>query len=98
MAALNGGFGRRSVGAALGDGVSHLLPVGGFEIAAAEGVPLVAVGVDEGEGFVRGPAGRREAAGGGGDGGSGGGGGREGDEGERDGGGRIGRRRGHERG
>lgn len=86
VTALDGGFGRGGVGAAACDGVGDLLPVGGLEVAAAEGVPLVAVGVDEGEGFIGGPAGRGEAA-------SGGGWGGEGDEGEGDGGGGIGRGR-----
>ena len=84
VAALDGGFGRGGVGAAACDGVGDLLPVGGLEVAAAEGVPLVAVGVDEGEGFIGGPAGRREAAGGGWS--------EDGDEGEGDGSGGIGRR------
>jgi len=67
VAALDGSFGSGgSVGALGGDGVGDLLPVGGFEVGTAEGVPLVAVGVDEGGGFLRGPAGRGEAAGGGG--------------------------------
>jgi len=52
VAALDRGFGRGGVGAAVGHGVGDLLPVGGLEVAAAEGVPLVAVGVDEGEGFI----------------------------------------------
>lgn len=100
VATLDGGFGRRSVGAALGDGVGDLLPVRGFKVAAAEGVPLVAVGVDEGEGLIGGPAGRRKAAGGGRSGDGGGEGDR--DEGEGESGGRIGwrrmrRRRGHGR-
>ena len=67
VAALDGGFGSGGgVGALGGDGVGDLLPVGGFEVGPAEGVPLVAVGVDEGGGFLGGPAGRGEAAGGGG--------------------------------
>lgn len=45
-----------------GDGGGDGVPVGGAEVAAAEGVPLVAVGVDKGYGFVVGPAGRRELA------------------------------------
>ena len=35
-----------------GDGVDNLLPVGGLEVAMAEGVPLVAIGVDDGKGFI----------------------------------------------
>ena len=67
VAALHGGFRRGGgVGALRGDGVGHLLPVGSLQVGAAEGVPFVAVGVDEGGGFLRGPAGRRKAAGGGG--------------------------------
>jgi len=67
VAALDGGFGSGGgVGALGGDGIGDLLPVGGFEVGAAEGVPLVAVGVDERGGFLRGPAWRGEAAGGGG--------------------------------
>jgi len=52
VAALDGGFGRRGVGAAVCYGVGDLLPVGGLEVAAAEGIPLITVGVDEGEGFI----------------------------------------------
>lgn len=63
--ALDGGFRRVSGGAATVDIVGDFLPVGGAEVAAAEGVPLVAVGVDEGGGFLGRPARRREAAGGG---------------------------------
>ncbi|KAF1875983.1 hypothetical protein Lal_00006614 [Lupinus albus] len=62
VAALDGGFGRGGVGASGGDGVGDLLPVGGLEVAAAKGVPPEAVGMDEGEGLVGGPAGRRNAA------------------------------------
>ncbi|KAG2394850.1 uncharacterized protein HKW66_Vig0077750 [Vigna angularis] len=57
VAALDNGFGSRgSVGALGSDGIDDLLPVGGFEVGAAEGGPLVVVGVDEGGGFLRGPA------------------------------------------
>lgn len=63
VAALDGGFrGGGGVGAPCRDGVGDLLPVGGFEVGAAKRVPFFTVGVDEGGGFLRGPARRREAA------------------------------------
>jgi len=40
--------------------------VGVLEVATVEGVPLVVVGINEGEGFIEGPTGWREAASGGG--------------------------------
>lgn len=91
MAALDGGFGGGGgVGAPFGDGVGDFLPVGGFEIGTAKGVPFVTIGVDEGCGFFRSPARRRKAARGGG---------RRSGERERYGGRRVGicggRRRGH---
>ncbi|KAG4992566.1 hypothetical protein JHK87_026023 [Glycine soja] len=64
VAALHGGFGRGGgVGALRRDGVGHLLPMGGLEVGAAEGVPFVAVGVDEGGGFLGGSS-REEGDGG----------------------------------
>lgn len=62
VATLDGGLGG-SGRAASGDIVGHLLPVVGTEVAAAEGVPLIFVGFDEGDGLFRGPTGRRKAAG-----------------------------------
>lgn len=64
MAALDGGLRGGDVRANTVDIIGDILPVSGTEVAAAEGVPLVAVGVDEGGGFVGGPARRRKAAGG----------------------------------
>lgn len=62
VTALHGGFGRRGVRAASGDGLGDFLPVGSLEVAAAEGVPFVAVGVNEGDGLVVRPARRRKTA------------------------------------
>lgn len=45
VATLNGGLGGAG-GAPGGDVVGNLLPVVGFEVAAAEGVPLLPIGVD----------------------------------------------------
>lgn len=61
--ALDGGFRRVSGGTAAVDVVGDFLPVGGAKVPAAEGVPLVTVGVDEGGGFLGRPARRRKAAG-----------------------------------
>lgn len=56
VAVLDIDFGSRgSIRALDNDGIGDLLLVGGFEVGAAKGVPLVAVGVDEGKGFLRGP-------------------------------------------
>uniref|UniRef100_A0A7C9CMU2 Uncharacterized protein n=1 Tax=Opuntia streptacantha TaxID=393608 RepID=A0A7C9CMU2_OPUST len=60
VAALGGGLRRRLVGASTGDVGSYGLPVGGAEVAATEGVPLVSVSSDEGEGLLLGPARGRE--------------------------------------
>lgn len=65
VAALDGGL-RGAGGASRSDIVGYLLPVVGAEVAAPEGIPLVSVSIDEGDGLVRGPAGRGQAAGGGG--------------------------------
>lgn len=48
VAALGGGLGGGGVGAAAGDGGGNRVPVGRAEVTAAEGVPAVAVGVDQG--------------------------------------------------
>lgn len=56
VAALGGGLGWGGVGAAAGDGGGNRVPVGGAEVAAAEYVPPVTVGFDQGEGFGLGPA------------------------------------------
>lgn len=61
VAALEGGFGRgdgEATGA--GYGIGDLLPVGSSEIAAVEGVPFGTVRIDEGYGFLVGPARRGE--------------------------------------
>lgn len=63
MAALDRGLGGSGVRAEGGYGVSNLLPVVGSEVSAAEGVPFVAVGVDQGGRLLVGPARRREAPG-----------------------------------
>lgn len=64
VAALDGGLGggRGEVGGSVGDGGGNLIPVGGAEVAAVEGVPFFLVGVDEGYRFVVGPTRRRETA------------------------------------
>lgn len=69
MAALQRGLRRRGGGGGRGGGLGDVVPVGGFEIGAAEGEPAVAVGEDEGLGLVLGPAGRWDPAGFGDDGG-----------------------------
>ncbi|KAJ4837110.1 hypothetical protein Tsubulata_049215 [Turnera subulata] len=51
------------LGAAAGNVVGDLLLVFGLQVAAAESVPLVAVGVDEGDGLFVGTAWRWEASG-----------------------------------
>ncbi|KOM45026.1 hypothetical protein LR48_Vigan06g033200 [Vigna angularis] len=67
VAALDDDFGSGgSVGALGSDDIGDLLLVGGFEVGAAEGVPLVVVGVHEGRGFLRGPAWQAKTVGGGG--------------------------------
>ncbi|XP_068645125.1 uncharacterized protein [Aristolochia californica] len=38
-----------------GDGIGNLLPVGGLEVAVAEGVPLLAVGINESYSLIVGP-------------------------------------------
>lgn len=43
------------VATAGGDGDSHLLPLGGLELAALEGVPLLLVGLDEVDSLLVGP-------------------------------------------
>lgn len=62
VAALDRGLGGRRKVAAKGDRGRNGVPVGGTEVAAAERVPFFTVGVDEGYGFVVGPAGRRKLA------------------------------------
>lgn len=54
MTALNGGL--RSPGGGFGDGGGDGIPVGGSEVAAIEREPPGTVGVDEGLGFIGGPA------------------------------------------
>lgn len=46
-----------------GHGGGDVVPIGGAEGAAAEGETLVAVGVDQGDGLVVGPARSREGPG-----------------------------------
>lgn len=56
MAALGRGFGGVVVKAAAGsDGDGDFFPLGGFELATFEGVPLLLVRTDEVEGFLVGP-------------------------------------------
>lgn len=62
VAALEGILGGGDVAAGGGDGVGNFLPVGGAEVAAVEGVPFGAVGVDEGQGFLVGPARGRDSS------------------------------------
>ncbi|PKI70069.1 hypothetical protein CRG98_009532 [Punica granatum] len=45
--ALHGCLGRGRSRAAMGHGVDDLLPVGGLEVATAEQVPLVSIGIDQ---------------------------------------------------
>lgn len=67
VAALYVGLGRGGAGeAAIGDVVGDILPVGGAEVAATQGVPLVTVGADEGKDLLVGPNGGGQPAGGGG--------------------------------
>lgn len=62
MTALDGRLRGRGGGTAPAHCVGDFLPVSGLEVPATEGVPLVAVSVDEGDGLVVGPTRRREAA------------------------------------
>ncbi|KAG9451469.1 hypothetical protein H6P81_011434 [Aristolochia fimbriata] len=64
VAALRGGLARGGEAAPSGDGAGDLLPLVGPELAAVEGVPLVAVGVDEVDGLDVRPGGGEGRGGG----------------------------------
>lgn len=62
MTTLHGSLRRGSRRAAAGDGIGDLLPVRSLEIPTPQGIPLIAVRIDEGHGLVVGPARWRQAS------------------------------------